>query len=36
MLRGTPLEKAANIASVDSPEALHWYAKFAANRLAKR
>jgi acetoacetyl-CoA synthetase len=35
LLRGTPLEKAANIASVDSPEALRWYAKFAADRLAK-
>lgn len=33
MLRGTPLEKAANVASVDDPDALRWYARFAADRL---
>ena len=32
LLRGTPLEKAANIASVDDPDALRWYARFAASR----
>ena len=32
LLAGRPLEKAANIASVDDPEALHWYARFAADR----
>ena len=34
LLRGTPLEKAANIAAVDDPDALRWYARFAADRLA--
>ncbi|MGQ0843196.1 MAG: acetoacetate--CoA ligase [Sporichthyaceae bacterium] len=34
LLTGTPLEKAANIAAVDSPETLRWYAEFAAERLA--
>jgi len=33
LLAGKPLEKAANIASVDNPEALRWYARFAAGRL---
>ena len=33
LLRGTPLEKAANPASVDDPEALRWYGQFAADRL---
>ncbi|MET3803088.1 acetoacetyl-CoA synthetase [Nakamurella sp. UYEF19] len=33
LLAGKPLEKAANIASVDNPDALRWYAEFAANRL---
>ncbi len=33
LLTGRPLEKAANIASVDDPEALRWYARFAADRL---
>ena len=32
LLRGTPLEKAANSASVDDPDALRWYARFAADR----
>lgn len=32
LLRGTPLEKAANTASVDDPEVLRWYARFAADR----
>ncbi len=32
LLSGRPLEKAANIASVDDPEALRWYARFAADR----
>jgi acetoacetyl-CoA synthetase len=27
------LEKAANIAAVDEPDALRWYAAFAAERL---
>jgi acetoacetyl-CoA synthetase len=31
LLSGRPLEKAANIASVDDPEALRWYARFAAD-----
>lgn len=30
LLRGTPLDKAANIAVVDNPDALRWYAQFAA------
>ena len=34
LLAGKPLEKAANIASVDNPDALRWYARFAAERLA--
>lgn len=33
LLRGMPLEKAANIASVDDPEALRWYERFASGRL---
>jgi acetoacetyl-CoA synthetase len=33
LLTGKPLEKAANIASVDDPDALRWYAAFAAERL---
>jgi len=32
LLRGTPLAKAANIASVDDPDALRWYERFAADR----
>ena len=32
LLSGRPLEKAANLASVDNPEALRWYARFAAER----
>ena len=32
LLTGRPLEKAANIASVDDPDALRWYARFAAER----
>ena len=32
MLRGTPLAKAANTASVDDPDALRWYQRFAADR----
>ncbi|MFC5995946.1 acetoacetate--CoA ligase [Pseudonocardia hispaniensis] len=35
LLTGRPLEKAANIASVDDPDALRWYARFAAARLAQ-
>ena len=35
LLRGTPLEKAANVASVDDPEALLWYQRFAAERLGR-
>ena len=29
---GRPLEKAADLPSVDDPEALRWYARFAADR----
>jgi len=32
MMRGTPLAKAATLASVDDPEALRWYERFAASR----
>lgn len=32
LLSGQPLEKAANIASVDDADALRWYARFAADR----
>ena len=32
LLSGRPLEKAANLASVDDPDALRWYARFAADR----
>ena len=32
LLSGRPLEKAANIASVDDPDTLRWYARFAAQR----
>jgi acetoacetyl-CoA synthetase len=34
LLAGQPLEKVANIASVDDPDALRWYARFAADRFA--
>jgi acetoacetyl-CoA synthetase len=33
LLTGKPLEKAANIAACDNPDALHWFAAFAAERL---
>jgi acetoacetyl-CoA synthetase len=33
LLTGRPLERAANIASVDDPDVLRWYARFAADRL---
>ena len=33
LLRGAPLEKAANISSVDDPDALRWFERFAASRL---
>jgi acetoacetyl-CoA synthetase len=33
LLTGRPLEKAADVAAVDDPEALRWYARFAADRL---
>ncbi len=33
LLRGTPLEKAANPSSVDDPDVLRWYERFAAERL---
>ncbi len=33
LLTGKPLEKAANLASVDDPDALRWYARFAEDRL---
>ena len=32
LLRGTPLERAANPASVDDPAVLRWYERFAAER----
>jgi acetoacetyl-CoA synthetase len=32
LLRGTPLEKAANVASVDDPDALRWYERFGSDR----
>jgi acetoacetyl-CoA synthetase len=32
LLRGTPLEKAASTASVDDPDALRWYERFASDR----
>lgn len=35
LMRGTPLEKAANVASVDDPETLRWYQRFAAERLGR-
>jgi acetoacetyl-CoA synthetase len=33
LLAGQPLDQAANIASVDDPGALRWYAQFAADRM---
>jgi acetoacetyl-CoA synthetase len=32
LLTGTPLDKAANLAAVDSPETVRWYAEFAERR----
>ncbi|MDD7933302.1 acetoacetate--CoA ligase [Actinomycetospora straminea] len=32
LLSGRPLDKAANLSSVDDPEALRWYARFAQER----
>ncbi|MEV1292237.1 acetoacetate--CoA ligase [Pseudonocardia sp. NPDC049635] len=32
LMAGRPLEKAVNLASVDDPDALRWYARFAADR----
>ncbi|GAB3165678.1 hypothetical protein GCM10027258_88830 [Amycolatopsis stemonae] len=32
LLTGRELEKAVNLASVDDPDALRWYARFAAGR----
>ncbi|MEQ3551930.1 acetoacetate--CoA ligase [Pseudonocardia nematodicida] len=32
LLSGRPLEKAANLASVDDPDTVRWYARFAAER----
>ena len=32
LMMGRPLEKAANIASVDDPDTLHVYERFAADR----
>jgi acetoacetyl-CoA synthetase len=32
LLRGTPLEKAANVASIDDPDALRWYERFGLDR----
>ena len=34
LMTGKPLEKAANVAAVDDPDALRWYARFAADRSA--
>lgn len=34
LLRGTALEKAANIASVDDPDALRWYERFGSDRFS--
>ena len=36
MLQGVPLEKAANLAAVDNPDVVRWYAEFAAAKLAAR
>lgn len=36
LLTGRPLEKAANLASVDDPDALRWYARFAQGRTQER
>lgn len=36
LLAGRPLEKAANLATVDNPDVLRWYARFATDRLAER
>ncbi len=36
MLQGMPLEKAANLAAVDNPDVVRWYAEFAAAKLAAR
>jgi acetoacetyl-CoA synthetase len=33
LLAGRPLDRAADVAAVDDPEALRWYARFAAHRL---
>jgi acetoacetyl-CoA synthetase len=32
LMSGRPLEKAANLSSVDDPDALRWFARFAADR----
>jgi acetoacetyl-CoA synthetase len=34
LITGVPLERAANIAAVDSPETLLWYADFASKRFS--
>ena len=34
LLRGTPLEKAANVASIDDPDALRWYERFGSDRFS--
>jgi acetoacetyl-CoA synthetase len=34
LLCGTPLEKAANVASVDDPDALRWYERFGSDRFS--
>jgi acetoacetyl-CoA synthetase len=36
MLQGMPLEKAANLAAVDDPDVVRWFAEFAATKLAAR
>jgi acetoacetyl-CoA synthetase len=36
MLQGIPLEKAANLAAVDNPDVVRWYAEFAAAKLASK
>ncbi len=36
MLQGIPLERAANLAAVDNPDVVRWYAEFAAAKLASK
>lgn len=34
LLRGTPLDEAANVSSIDAPDALRWYQRFGSERFA--